>query len=540
MNVRAIAVLFFLSLPLAGPAYPDTADSTPALPARCGTIEALSLSKARGKILARYTLSDSVLSSAGHFRVHYNTTGTDAPSTTDGDLNGIPDYVDSTLIYLEYAWSLEVTTLGYNPPRGDTGLGGGREIDVYLKDLGSQGIYGVTYSTNDSSGTASAYMVVDNDFQNSIYTVTKGYDALKVTTAHEFFHVIQFGYSTSESLGWWMEQTATWMEDQAWSNVNDYIAYLYYFFKDGKKYPLDKANGSFEYGAVLWPTYLASTFGNAIIRSSWEKARLNPYSPYSNMSSFFTPLIAAYSDSATFASALNEFGCWNFFTVSRAPSGQFYTDGSEFKYSMSMDDTLETDPSSVSLSTIYLTSNYVEILFAGSWSGATDAIAVKTTPSTTGRTHKSSLIFYTGTSDFRIVPLADSSVVPLEKEWSRALVVTTCYNAQSVSGYCTVTAAHTTIDTVESNAPSTFRLYGTFPNPFNPATTIRFDLPASGLVRVQAYDILGRKAADIFTGQLAAGEKNILWKPEKLASGVYFIRVMTPSGSQTTKTLLVK
>jgi hypothetical protein len=54
------------------------------------------------------------------------------------------------------------------------------------------------------------------------------------------------------------------------------------------------------------------------------------------------------------------------------------------------------------------------------------------------------------------------------------------------------------------------------------------------------YDILGRKTADLFDGDLSAGEKSMLWKPENLSDGVYLVRIDTPYGSHTTKVLLLK
>ena len=66
--------------------------------------------------LPRPELDSSVVSSESHFRVHYDTSGFHAPDMTDTDRNGIPDYVDSALVYLEYAWDLDMNQLGYNPP----------------------------------------------------------------------------------------------------------------------------------------------------------------------------------------------------------------------------------------------------------------------------------------------------------------------------------------------------------------------------------------------------------------------------------------
>ena len=84
-------------------------------------------------LLQRPVLANSIMSLAGHFRVHYSTTGVNAVAPTDADGNGIPDYVDETAKVFEEAWSLQITQLGYSPPPSD-----GDEIyDVYIKNLAS-------------------------------------------------------------------------------------------------------------------------------------------------------------------------------------------------------------------------------------------------------------------------------------------------------------------------------------------------------------------------------------------------------------------
>ena len=66
--------------------------------------------------LQRPILSHSILSSGGHFKIHYNTTGPHAVAPTDADANGVPDYVDEAARVFEAAWDLEINQLGYNPP----------------------------------------------------------------------------------------------------------------------------------------------------------------------------------------------------------------------------------------------------------------------------------------------------------------------------------------------------------------------------------------------------------------------------------------
>lgn len=64
-----------------------------------------------------------------------------------------------------------------------------------------------------------------------------------------------------------------------------------------------------------------------------------------------------------------------------------------------------------------------------------------------------------------------------------------------------------------------------YPNPFNPATTIRYNLPASGHVTLKVYDILGREVATLINGEQQAGKHTVTFNGSTLSSGVYFYRL---------------
>jgi len=75
---------------------------------------------------------------------------------------------------------------------------------------------------------------------------------------------------------------------------------------------------------------------------------------------------------------------------------------------------------------------------------------------------------------------------------------------------------------VKTGSPeSLFGLEPNFPNPFNSGTTIPFNLPHPGTVRLRIFDALGREAAVLVDGHLAAGRHEVSWHPKGLASGVW-------------------
>jgi hypothetical protein len=100
--------------------------------------------------------------------------------------------------------------------------------------------------------------------------------------------------------------------------------------------------------------------------------------------------------------------------------------------------------------------------------------------------------------------------------------------------------------TEQINRPTTFAFHPAYPNPFNPSTELRFDLPEPGGVMITVLDVLGREVARIAEGTYDHGYHSVTWNARDLASGVYFalFTVSDANGatsfSHITKLLLAK
>lgn len=88
--------------------------------------------------------------------------------------------------------------------------------------------------------------------------------------------------------------------------------------------------------------------------------------------------------------------------------------------------------------------------------------------------------------------------------------------------------------------PRTTRIHGNYPNPFNPSTTLSFDLHEAGKVRLGVYDGLGRRVATLTDARLDAGTHERFWDASRHASGMYIIRLQTQHTTQTRQIMLVK
>ena len=89
--------------------------------------------------------------------------------------------------------------------------------------------------------------------------------------------------------------------------------------------------------------------------------------------------------------------------------------------------------------------------------------------------------------------------------------------------------------------PAEFELKQNFPNPFNPSTTIKFDIPQQSDVRLEMFDALGQKVATLISDNLPAGSYSYTWsRPAGMASGVYVYRLQTADFVATRKMILMQ
>ncbi len=93
--------------------------------------------------------------------------------------------------------------------------------------------------------------------------------------------------------------------------------------------------------------------------------------------------------------------------------------------------------------------------------------------------------------------------------------------------------------------PDGFILHRTYPNPFNPTTTLKYELGSAGSVSIDVFDVNGRKIRSLYNGISSAGPHEIRWNARdnqgrQMSSGVYLFKVNVDGKVQTAKMLLLK
>ena len=94
-------------------------------------------------------------------------------------------------------------------------------------------------------------------------------------------------------------------------------------------------------------------------------------------------------------------------------------------------------------------------------------------------------------------------------------------------------------------SPNTYNIYQNHPNPFNPVTTLRYDIPEDGMVSITIYDIMGRKVRTLINEYQDIGYRTILWDAtddygRAVSAGMYVYMIQAGDFRQVKKMVLLK
>jgi hypothetical protein len=101
------------------------------------------------------------------------------------------------------------------------------------------------------------------------------------------------------------------------------------------------------------------------------------------------------------------------------------------------------------------------------------------------------------------------------------------------------------VSIINENLPITYNLHNAYPNPFNPVTTLQYDLPEDGFVNITIYDMMGRQISTLVSSQQNAGYKSIQWNATNnighpVSAGLYLYTIEAGKFRQTKKMVLLK
>jgi len=479
----------------------------------------------------------------GYFRVHYDTSGAHAVYQPEVDVDpadGHPDYVNRCGEYFDRAWAFQVDTLGYDAPPYDGGNGGGEDLyDVYLHSY--YGAYGVTFGESHSnqypnrSGCYTSYIYCDPTYEGFGYL--NPLLPLQVTSAHEFFHAVQFAYNIFTD-GWWMENNSTWMEDIMWDDVNDNYLYLPWFFQFPHQSLLTE-NGAHEYGQFVWAQFLYQRLGHDLLRTTWEYAI--------NLQAYYAIGSALLDFGSSFDAEFEEFSLWNYITGDR-DDGLHYEEGANYP-KITIMRTHSSYPVSGQTSSPNpegLASSYVSFESLGE----EKHLLVRLNGSDEALWGANLIGVKTGNQySYTEVPLDANNYgyafIQDFQNYERAVLVPAVLTPDTQDypfGYSAEldSMIYAVDEDFSQNLPGDLALMQNFPNPFNARTVISYQLPTFCRVQLEVYNLLGEKVATLVDGEQNPGYRTIAWEADDLPSGIYFYRLTVRDFARTRAMLLVK
>ncbi len=228
----------------------------------------------------------------GNFRIYYTRTypnlppdDPNAPAELDCRIqnptrlvpNGYPDFVVELGSSLETSYTHYGTAMGYPVGRMPRESASGRHPVYISSDPIWTGM--IIDPVNRPAIALPERMFIGRGNQ---YAPAQPIDTLRVLSAHEFFHTLQWTYvpntlitwATSEELRWWMEATAQWAQEKVYNNDGSYPADLDALMREPyRTTPSDRS----KYGSFIFATFLEQKVANSetIARQTWERYRAN-------------------------------------------------------------------------------------------------------------------------------------------------------------------------------------------------------------------------------------------------------------------------
>ncbi len=477
----------------------------------------------------------------GWFQLSYLTVGPNAVPSADSNSNGTPDFVEWCADYLDHSWQTEIVDMGFIAPYVASG-------SAYYISFEDMPYYG--YTTIQNAGLGQTRIVLHNDFfgfPNNDDPDGNQKGAAKVTCAHEFKHASQYKGSRWTE-GGWVEVDATWAEEAVFPETNDYHNYIAYTGSPlySPSYSLDYG-GSGSYEDCIWQQYMSEVHGNQIIVDLWDWRVTN--TGQSMLNSYRYWLQQYGSD---LEDGFAEFIQFNNLTGYYSHPGYSYPDAPDLYSRRNWKNIsgLTTAPQTTSCN--HLAARFVR---HASLSGLADYPKV-TFSSTTSDQYRPHIV----------IDKLDGTISIFEMEvdgsGNGTLIVPVLFSAISelLIGFANADQVSNGNITYElgsdpsggSDAPvipgyGSMRLHPNYPNPFNPKTTLRFELASDSPVYLEVVSPSGRILRHLISGEnYGAGDHEIVFdgkddSGKELATGVYFTRIhLDGNETQVGKIQLIK
>jgi hypothetical protein len=497
-------------------------------------LEAMGRGDAVGELRARPS-NLTLTRTTAHFLIHYTLTGTDA--TTES-------YVDAIQDACEVSWTSFHTTYGWDLPPSDGAAGGGTDlVDIYVHVLGGSAMGMAEPESqvppNPPANDMTGFMHINTNIANVGYR--------KSTVAHEYMHIVEFGYNASSYNSWWMENCAMEAQEWAYDSVNDYRLYIPAFF-GAIQDPLWTSDGQYEYGQITWPMYQDQRFSFDLAKQIWDNLQWG----FSFFDANVAPVaIAAYG--YTLEQAFHEFKTWCVYTNYRNDGNHYEEAGSwsSYYYPDLVKDTYPTGdlhPTSTkrpnrlgsSIQCFRPQTGSTDNILTVNYDGPPCAIAVTLFYKQTGVAGHTEYYMQLDANGNGTIDIPGFNVA----DWV-LMLVSMGINCTGPMDYIFSADTSTGASSVDesTNIGQLARIYPNYPNPVADRTALSYSLPRASVVDARVVDANGRVVRNLFSGEQRPGAYEIIWNRQddagrEVASGVYYA-VVHVDGQELTRQMTV-
>ena len=497
----------------------------------------------------RPALDTSIFSLSGHFQIHFDTLGIDAPLLDDNNNNKIPDYVEEVGIIADSTRKVLVDLMGYySEPDDNDGI-----YDIYIEDRGS-GSYGFTVFDDQNGELAGpSYMLIDDEYEEGDYHVP-GINTMRLTVAHEFFHAIQRAYRPypSGNTTFLYEMSSTWIEDVIVPDGNDYLYWVDDFFNDSDK-DIDDTDG---YSIALFGHYLTQVveqeenqMSSSIIKEIWEyfenvnNGHLSINNVLNTYNSTFTESWTNFCSRNLFNGKYTDMNNSIYYYIDQINTAPIQTNSVLLNQNQDIDDIIINDKSIAPL----LAYNFSDFFTMTHNSSITNndyygLLAIERYDDVNidifeiNNENQYNLnqndIIYFLYSSYNNSQILDIDII-LEECNIENPPTPFCDCSGNILDDCGVCGGN------NSCFPLSINITNIYPNPFNPLLNIKYELPDQRHVVLSIYDIMGNLIETI-VDELQSGQEeayNISWSAKNLSSGIYFVNLSTDGSISITRTV---
>lgn len=476
------------------------------------------------------------LSPSGNFLIHYETSGNSAVPPDDENNSGVPDYVELTAFAADSSYRYQVEQLGFTDFRLED------PYEIYFANFGF-------YGTTNQSGNTTFIRIHHNfnGFPPNTHPDGHQTGALFVTVAHEIKHAIQYAANQwrgdAGSFGW-SEMDATLMEEIVHTDVNDYYNYI----KSGFDSVQPNNNSIFgnpqnatpgAYWHITWMLYFAEQYGMDFWVDVWNHVEDDHFIQ------FLDPIeteLEVRNSTLSDAHLMNHM--WHLSGGEYALPGFGFSDRDNYPNPRFREEFDEVPGQiGVQQNLFSFASHYYKITPPVNSSNFA-VIELEFDEPVLGVGIIAE--FTNGTTDqinFLTPPNATFSEIVTNWRWdilnNLRVAVVNVSRDQDVQ-YRIFAESRDSVAIEQDQIARQFELKANYPNPFNPATTIEFELYVPEFVILEVFDVTGRNIQTITSENLPPGTHRYNFDASSLSSGVYIYRLRTTSRLETRKMLLVK